>query len=57
MMDKNTKQGGVFNSSDVVIFDEIISRYSIFKCLGIPDDEIRVASEWEITVYNNRPES
>lgn len=56
-MAKTQNNLGGFNQTDIVVFDEIITTYSIFKSLNIPDDEIRMANEWEVAVYNNRPES
>jgi len=40
-----------FIPEDIVVFQNCISRYEIFKILAADDEEIRLATEVEVNIY------
>lgn len=44
-----------YNDTDIVVFDGVISTYSVLKLIVNNEKELRFATENEKIIYSNRP--
>jgi hypothetical protein len=44
----------VFDDTDIVVFNEVISRYDVFKILNADDEDIRLATKEEVLFYYSK---